>query len=77
MITGHKDRKKSNLHKETNKKLWPHPFGVAYVSRVENQAKSSSNLYFLEAWSHLTVVVCSSVFIKIGVVRTSITVIES
>ena len=44
MITGYKDRKKLNLHKEKDKKLWPHPFGVAYVSRVENQAKRSSVL---------------------------------
>ena len=70
--------------KET-KRLWSHPFGVAYVSRVENQAKRSSVLVFVQVfvfffkkiWSRLTVHMCSNVFMKIGVDRTSITVIES
>ena len=50
MITGHKDRKKLNLHKEKDEKLWPHPFGVAYVSRVENQAKRSSALCIVQVF---------------------------
>ena len=30
--------------------LWPHPFEVAYVSRVENKAKCSSVLVFIQVF---------------------------
>ena len=37
-----------NLHKKENKKgVMAAPFGVAYVSRVENQAKRSSTLFII------------------------------
>ena len=50
MITGHKDRKKLNLYKEKDEKLWPYPFGVVYVFWVENQAKRSFVLIFVEVF---------------------------
>ena len=50
MITGHKDKRNVNLHKEKDEKLWSHPFGVAYVSRVENQAKRSSVLILVQVF---------------------------
>ena len=57
MITGHKYRRELNLHKEKDKKLWSRPYGVAYLSRVENQAKRSSVLVFVQVFVFLKVLV--------------------
>ena len=57
MITGHKGQERVEFTKKRRKMLWPHPFGVAYVSWVENQAKRSSVLMFVQVFIFLKVLV--------------------
>ena len=45
------------IEKKMKKKLWPHPFGVAYVSQVENQAKRNSMPIFVQVFVFLKVLV--------------------